>query len=357
MLIKQAEKQWWPGKKYPDIDQEMDAMKGRKQVRCSLMAAFAAAVTGLILVFPAWALDCPSLRLLPGLRADRVLAEGLVRAGKPRNGETRRDRLRGLLSRPAAGDTVIVNVGSASRVIRLDEQGAFCCDFSRPAQTGAIVLSVSEPSGGTLLRKLEQRLPASSALLVVSDIDDTVLVSEVPTKVKLIYNSLLRSVANRRPVPGVPDAYRNIRDVTGSSGLFVYLSASPAAMERFIGAFLNQNGFPDGLLITGDRLSSSKEKTVAHKTAWLSRLAGLFPGAPMLLIGDSGEQDPEIYTAFAVRGMARIRGVIIRGIGQVDEKRKNALGRQLEKAGIPFFVWRGPEELRAVLARLGFRTP
>ncbi len=326
-------------------------------MRFSLSAAAMTAVAGFFLTLPSWALDCPSLRLLPGLRADRIQAEGLVRAGKPRSGESRRDRLRGLFSRPAAGEMVIVSVGSSSRPVRLDEQGAFCCEFPRPAGTDTIELSVAEPAGGMLLRKLEQQLPATSALLIVSDIDDTVLVSKVTTKLKLIYNSLLRRAGSRRPVPGTAEIYRGIHDAAGSSGLFVYLSASPAAMERFIDGFLSRNGFPGGLLITGDGLSSSPEKTTAHKTAWLNRLAELFSDVPMLLIGDSGEQDPEIYTAFAVSGSARVTGIIIRGIAPLDEKRENAIRSRLAKTGTPFLLWKEPDELRAGLASLGFRIP
>lgn len=305
----------------------------------------------------AFSLDCPSARLLPGLRPGDIRAEGLVRIGRQREGTKRLDRLRGLLSRPAASETVVVSIGSTSRSICLDEQGAFRIEFPRPAGTGSVFLTVVDPGNGVLLRRLEQPLPASVTLLCVSDIDDTVLVSDVPQKHKLLFNSLLRSVGGRRAVAGTPEIYTELFKTVGDSGLFVYLSASPAALERFVSGFLREHGFPDGLLLTGDGVSYTKNKTYAHKTAWLQRLAGLFPGASMLLIGDSGEQDPEIYSDFAAKGTARISGVIIRRVGRFDESREAGIRKRLAGNDVPLFIWSEPEEFRAGLATLGFRIP
>ncbi len=302
-------------------------------------------------------LDCPSLRLLPGARLGEIRAEGLVRAGRPRVGTNRRDRLRGLLSRPAASATVVVSVGSCSRTISLDERGAFGIDFPVPAGTGAIPLSVTDPDGDVLLRRIEQPLPASPSLLVVSDVDDTVLVSEVPEKRNLLFNSLLRTLKRRQAVAGTRDIYEKLCEISGRGSLFVYLSASPAAMERFIGGFLVERRFPPGLLITGDGVSYTKRKTFDHKTSWLRRLATLFPGTPMLLIGDAGEQDPEIYSDFASERTARIAGIVLRRIGRFDGIRETRVRGRCAAAGVPVLIWSEPDEFRAGLATMGFRIP
>lgn len=305
----------------------------------------------------AFCLDCPSLRLLPGAGLGEIRAEGLVRTGRPREGTNRRDRLRGLLSRPAASASVVVSVGSCSRNVRLDERGAFGVDFPMPVGTGAIPLSVTDPDGDVLLRRIEQPLPASPSLLVVSDVDDTVLVSDVPEKRKLLFNSLLRTLKRRQEVPGTQDIYDKIYNLSGMGTLFVYLSASPAAMERFIAGFLADRRFPPGLLITGDGVSYTKQKTFDHKTRWLQRLTKLFPETPMMLIGDAGEQDPEIYSGFASERTACIAGIVLRRIGRFDGKRESRVRERCAAAGVPLLVWSEPDEFRAGLATMGFRIP
>lgn len=332
-------------------------MKRRIPVRMPVPAVVLALFACFVGVMQAFSLDCPSAKLVPGLRLDEIRAEGLVRVGRSREGTNRRDRLRGLLSRPAASATVVVSVGSVSRSICLDERGAFGIEFPRPTGTGPIHLAVADSADGTVLRSLEQPVPASASLLFVSDIDDTVLISDVFEKRKLLVNSLLRTITGRQAVAGTPEIYRELSNVGGNDGFFVYLSASPAALERFISRFLREWHFPEGLLVTGDGVSYTKEKTFAHKTAWLRRLAGLFPRASMVLIGDAGEQDPEIYSAFALSGSARISGVIIRRIGRFGGSREAAIRKRLAEADIPLLLWSEPDEFRAGLASLGFRIP
>lgn len=320
-------------------------------------AVTVAVLACLFTALQSFCLDCPSLKLLPGVRPGEIRAEGLVRTGRPREGTNRRDRLRGLLSRPAASATVVVSIGSCTRSVSLDERGAFGIEFPRPVGTEAIPLTVTDPDGGILLRRIEQPLPASASLLVVSDIDDTVLVSDVPAKRKLLFNSLFRSLKGRQPVPGTQEIYRKLYNISGADALFVYLSASPAAMERFIAGFLADRHFPPGLLITGDGVSYTKQKTFDHKTSWLHRLETLFPTTPMLLVGDAGEQDPEIYSDFASAKGARITGIVIRRVGRFDGIRETRIRERCAAAGVHLLVWSEPDEFRAGLATMGFRIP
>ncbi|RCK80772.1 MAG: hypothetical protein OZSIB_2660 [Candidatus Ozemobacter sibiricus] len=306
------------------------------------------------------ALDCPAVRILPHFEPGKTLIEGYVNTGSPRPGVRRRDRIRSLLATPAASAPVILQVGPASHALILDGEGAF--SWRIPNWTGTATLGLIDPVASQTLWQKEMCLPPPPDFLMVSDIDDTIQVTEVTRRVRLVINSLLKTVEDREAVPGTPPLYRHLAAASPAHGrpLVVYLSCSPAAMARSLEGFFARQGFPEGVLITKHTLHSDGSDPAVHKTKWLRRLADAYPGRPFLLLGDSGEKDPEIYADFIKEGSRPCLGIIIRqvpGREARDAGRLNALATDLAAAGIPFLVWRNPDELRSALVTLGFALP
>lgn len=312
-------------------------------------------------VAPARALDCPAVHLLPHLEGGKVLLEGYVNRGKPRPGTRRRDRVRGLLANPAASAPVVLQVGPASLPVTLDGEGAFA--ITVPAWTGTATLAVLDPTTtpATTLWTRELALPPAPRFLLVSDIDDTIQVTEVTRRARMVFNSLFRKAENREAVPGTPETYRFLAAGAHSLGhpLVVYLSCSPAAMARSLEAFLDHHGFPAGVLCIKHTLTSDGTNPAVHKLKWLRRLAATYPGLPFLLLGDSGERDPEIYLEFArsaAPGM--VKAIVIRqvpGREGKDRPRLEALAAALPPSGPPFLLWSNPDELTAALTTLGLQ--
>mgnify|MGYP003477337805 FL=1 len=149
---------------------------------------------------------------------------------------------------------------------------------------------------------------------IVSDIDDTVMVTALPRPLVAAWNSFVVDEYARVPVPGMAVMLeRLIRDHPGAP--VVYLSTGAWNIVPTLSRFLSRHLFPAGAVLltdwgpTHDRwFRSGKE----HKLANLRRLAKEFPHVQWLLIGDDGQHDDEIYTTFATEHPESVKAIAIR---------------------------------------------
>ncbi|WP_169307251.1 phosphatase domain-containing protein [Chitiniphilus eburneus] len=151
---------------------------------------------------------------------------------------------------------------------------------------------------------------------IVSDVDDTVMVSEVNATRRLLKNSLMRTPERRHAVPGIAALYARLVAATphpASAPLF-YLSASPRQFTDNLRRFFAANDFPRGVLLTKRLGQGSLTDQRGYKTARLETLLNALPTQRFVLFGDDGEQDPEIYAALAERHPGRIAGIWIRRV-------------------------------------------
>lgn len=163
-------------------------------------------------------------------------------------------------------------------------------------------------------------VPAQNVHGLISDFDDTVVISEVNDKSRLLANSLLLNYKQREPVDGAAAAYVNLAAAnadTTSAPVF-YLSASPRQLQGSIQAFLDHNGFPRGVLITKRVTNDASSEPLTNQFAYkLGRLVEVFERlrhVSFVLVGDDGEQDPEIYATLQKRYPTRVTAVWIRRV-------------------------------------------
>lgn len=168
---------------------------------------------------------------------------------------------------------------------------------------------------------------------IISDLDDTVLVSGVTDKRTLLKNSLTVPPVRREAVPGMAALYHRLlkqNPVPDASAVF-YVSASPRQLTDNLRGFLRQNEFPRGVL----RLKEFSEQSDAslfnhnqqgYKLRVLESLLLAYPQVSFALFGDDGEQDPEIYEALREKFPAQIHGIWIRRVSP-DPKRARFAGQ------------------------------
>jgi phosphatidate phosphatase APP1 len=149
---------------------------------------------------------------------------------------------------------------------------------------------------------------------VISDIDDTVKVSNVADRRELLKNTLLREFV---AVPGMPEVFSRWQ---AAGAAFHYVSASPWQLSDCLCAFLGAAGLPAGSMhLKLFRLKDSTPlgRLTARKRSKrraIEQIMRDFPGRRFTLVGDSGERDPEVYAAVARRRPEQVTGVFIRRV-------------------------------------------
>ena len=162
-------------------------------------------------------------------------------------------------------------------------------------------------------------IPSGAQVGIISDVDDTIMVTQAPTLWKAAYNLLFLNPRKRAVVPGMNVLYSKIADLFPDAPFF-YLSTSPWNVESSIRHFIRYQGYPEGPLLLRDldpRPKTFIPSGVQHKLEFAEQLMADFPRMRFILIGDDGQKDPTTYATIAKRYPGR---VICIGIRQLTPK-------------------------------------
>ena len=163
--------------------------------------------------------------------------------------------------------------------------------------------------------------PLTARFGVISDIDDTILHTGVTSflKWRVIKNSLFRKAHDRISLKGAPKLYRDLHNGKngGEQNPVFYLSNSPWNLYQYLKLFLEINDFPKGPILLRD-FRTPFDKTLRpekpHKQKEIINLLKTYPRLNFILIGDSGEHDPTIYTEIAAQYPDRISAIYLRSV-------------------------------------------
>jgi hypothetical protein len=200
----------------------------------------------------------------------------------------------------------------------------------------------------------EIALIENRGLTVISDIDDTIKVTNVRNRKAMLRNTFLREF---EAVPGMAGLYAE----WAKAGTQVhYVSASPVQLYAPLAMFIQTNGFPRGVF----HLKPFRWKDQSffglfadpqqYKIKTIEPLLTRFPQRRFVLVGDSGERDPEAYAALARKYPIQVVRIFIR-----DVTNENASAPRYEKVfrGLPpelWFIFREPTEIQNRLEPNGF---
>jgi phosphatidate phosphatase APP1 len=176
-------------------------------------------------------------------------------------------------------------------------------------------------------------------LSVISDIDDTLKHSHVICKRTLLTNTFLRPFET---IPGMASVFRRW---WAAGAAFHYVSSSPWQLYEHLAHHLAVEGFPTGSFhLRHFRLRDHLMRRLmlmrrSGKLSVIRRIVRRFPERRFLLVGDSGEHDPEIYGALARRHSRQIAGIFIREIDrqQSHERRFAKAFRDVDPALVTLY--------------------
>ena len=100
------------------------------------------------------------------------------------------------------------------------------------------------------------------------------------------------------------------------------------------------------------------ESSPVHKEKQIERILGTYPRMPFILIGDSGQKDPEIYRDVAKRHGNRILAIYIRDVtSAMRDASVNAIAEEVRKFGVDMVLVRDSEGAALHALRRGFIEP
>jgi phosphatidate phosphatase APP1 len=254
-----------------------------------------------------------------------------------------RDRIARFVARDRAGKRIAVRIGE--HTFRLTKKtgrnGHFQAAVRLPLRLVEKVLESrtghrlpdegSDTCGGLALpievvgtdAASECYLLARHGVSVISDIDDTLKHSHVACKKTLLQNTFLR------PFETIPGMAFLLREWSAAGAAMHYVSSSPWQLYEHLAAHLAEEGFPHGSFhLRHFRLRDHvlRRLLLMRRAGKLNMIRGIiknFPHRNFLLVGDSGERDPEIYGAIARRFPRQVVGIFIRQLtGEKNSARR-----------------------------------
>jgi phosphatidate phosphatase APP1 len=169
--------------------------------------------------------------------------------------------------------------------------------------------------------------PRRARFGVISDIDDTIVASHVGNRLRMILTAALSNARTRKPFAGVAAFYRALH---AGVNPFFYVSKSPWNLYAPLVEYLEVQGLPLGPLMLRD-FGLQREKE--HKRRRIEEILATYPKLRFILIGDSGEEDPEIYSEIVHRFPERIRAIYIRSVNQKRIGEIERLAAEVAKTG------------------------
>lgn len=184
--------------------------------------------------------------------------------------------------------------------------------------------------------------PRSARYVVISDIDDTVIYTGVANKAMMMWRMFFQKPASRTAFPGVAAFYRALH--RGRSGEemnpILYVSRGPWAIYEVLDAFFNLHRIPVGPILFLREWGLTLQRPFpppsrGHKLDLVRSMLSLYAGLSFILIGDSGQHDPEIYAQVVREHPGRILAVYIRNVSRNPDRIRavEVLARQVAEDG------------------------
>jgi phosphatidate phosphatase APP1 len=218
------------------------------------------------------------------------------------------------------GKRIVVHVGGKDFQLqksRADGQffGKAHISDTEARQTGArrVTIRAVLPSEDKRVFSGQVELVEPTGFTIVSDIDDTIKLTEVTNRSALLRNTFLEVF---KPVPHMAEVFRGWAADAGAR--VCYLSASPWQLFAPLSEFIQTNQFPAGALLLREFRWKDESffnlftRPDAYKTGAIEDLLRRFPKRRFVLVGDAGERDPEIYAELARKNPEQIARVFIR---------------------------------------------
>lgn len=297
--------------------------------------------------------------------AKRLMLRGFIRALELEDdvaqGPLFNERIQGFLVAPVSRHRLHISLANQVHVLarKSRSSGLFSCKLDIPRRilqdyrtygrdaTGSDQQELHIQCGeGPLAARGQVFLAQSQGISVISDIDDTIKRTDVCFRRRMLQRTFSEPFQS---IPGMSHLYRQWSQ---SGALFHYVSSSPWQIYDALSDFLHVDGFPQGSMhLKWFRLRDElfKRWSIIRRKSKAGVIRGIvkrLPQRQFVLVGDSGEKDPEMYAKIAAKHPEHIARVCIRQIDEnpLDETRLAKIYRRYSKT-VPIEIFTDPQQL------------
>ncbi|MFC4951122.1 App1 family protein [Pseudonocardia sp. GCM10023141] len=275
-----------------------------------------------------------------------------------------RSSLARFLTVEIAGAGVTVSVPGGPRLVHSDPDGYVDAVLDVPAmEPGWHEVGLALRDGVAVTAQVHVVDP-ESRIGLVSDVDDTIVETGLSRGLEFLRATLLTEVRDRTPLPGAAALYRAFVAAPGPARPVFYLSTSPWNLHEMLLEFIALRRFPLGPLLLTDwgppRSGPFRIGAQEHKTGVVRRLLDEHPGLRLVLVGDSGQADPQIYAQLAREHPHRIIAVYIRRVRPSSARRMaelDALAAEVTAVGVPMLAVDDSVQIAEHAATIGLLDP
>ena len=229
---------------------------------------------------------------------------------------------RAFVALPAVGEPVTIRFGEREVITRTDRAGLVDLTITGHGLAPGWCHVTLESSQAETVEAAVHIVAATQRFGIISDIDDTILTTNLPRPLTAFWNTFVRAEAERIPVPGMATMYREFiaehEAANGDEGVevpVIYVSTGAWNTAPHLTRFIRRHGFPQGpMLLTdwGPTNSGWFRSGPEHKREQLRRIARELPQIRWVLIGDTGQKDPVLYRDFAEEHPELVRAIALR---------------------------------------------
>ncbi len=251
-------------------------------------------------------------------------------------------------ARPLKRISIDIRINGVTKKVRTDSRGFFTCEIQHTfTESGWYPYELYWKRNDKRFQS-EFYLSDEHETGVISDIDDTLLISHSTRLMKKMILMLFRNAHTRKPIPFLVHFYHHLKELNDADNPkdYFYVSNSEWNLYDFLVDFFEINELPKGVfflqnLKKGLRDFVKKGKlNHNHKLSSIEFLLKFYPTKSYILVGDNGQKDMDIYHQIVSRYPGRIRGVMIRKLSYIkNEKRIKWYEDKITSFGVPFVTF------------------
>lgn len=246
--------------------------------------------------------------------------------------------------KPYSKKDILITTASKKIKVQTNSRGSFFHSFALGNED---ILKIQTQDGHDL--KFNQKYPTRftvnrSSILVISDIDETILNSFTSDPLKRIGTTLFKNVGQRKIIPFSQALYQHFLQ---NKGCLFYVSKSESNLFQIISGFIQKNKLANGPIILTPFINIwqllTQKKDPNFKLNQIQSILKNSESSQVVLIGDDSQLDMDIYKQVAINHKDKIRGIYIRQSKNTRSEKQLNMWLKLKSTGVYCYYFKNTE--------------